>query len=92
KMGEVLKVSLELSNNALDIVNGFSDAFKSFDLNANTNRRLLSEDGFPSWVSEGQRRLIQVGGKRLKPDVVVAQDGSGKFKTLGDALKAVPPN
>lgn len=41
-------------------------------------------DGFPSWVSQGDRKLLQ--STSLTPDLVVAQDGSGKFKTIKAAL------
>jgi len=95
-MAKVLNASLELSNNALDIVNGVSSLFKGLNLSSfsvNSNRKLLSEetalvDGFPTWVSEGQRRLLQAVDP--KPDVVVAQDGSGQVKTIHEALKLVP--
>ncbi|KAG4932094.1 Pectinesterase/pectinesterase inhibitor [Glycine soja] len=91
-MARVLNTSLELSNNALDIVNGVSNLFKGLNLSSfsnNNNRKLLSEvDGFPTWVSEGQRRLLQAAD--TKADVVVAQDGSGQVKTIHEALKLVP--
>ncbi|KHN03341.1 Pectinesterase/pectinesterase inhibitor [Glycine soja] len=91
-MARVLNTSLELSNNALDIVNGVSNLFKGLNLSSfsnNNNRKLLSEvDGFPTWVSEGQRRLLQAAD--AKADVVVAQDGSGQVKTIHEALKLVP--
>nr|GLL42511.1 pectinesterase-like [Ipomoea trifida] len=56
------------------------------------SRRLLQEDGdFPSWFPAADRKLLaaQRAGK-LKPNVVVAKDGSGKFKSIKKALKAYP--
>ncbi|TKY72576.1 Pectinesterase/pectinesterase inhibitor [Spatholobus suberectus] len=96
-MAKVMNTSLELSSNALDMINMISSLFK--DLNQSTigNKRLLSEeatlmDGFPSWVNEGQRHLLQSARLgSIKPNLVVALDGTGQFKTLTDALKIVPP-
>ncbi|GLJ48084.1 hypothetical protein SUGI_1015220 [Cryptomeria japonica] len=51
---------------------------------AGKNRVLLRgrKMGFPEWVSgEKRRRLFQ-----FSPDVVVAQDGSGNFTTITEAL------
>ncbi|KAK7387927.1 hypothetical protein VNO78_22725 [Psophocarpus tetragonolobus] len=89
-MARVLNASLEMSNNAMDIVNGVSSIFKGLNLSAftATNRKLLSDDGIPSWVSEGQRRLLQAA--EPTPNVVVAQDGSGHVKTIHEALTMVP--
>eukprot|EP01018_Ginkgo_biloba_P027995 Gb_10523 [translate_table: standard] len=72
------------------------------------NRRLLSdhmdshlefmshygpiEDGFASWLSAGDRRLLQASGSSTKPNVVVAKDGSGNYKTITEAVKAAPEN
>lgn len=108
KMAKVLKKSLELSNNALDIVNGMSEVFKGFNFTEfkldnvlaeingdNKSRKLLSSsvsESDPTWINHHQRKLIRIGNKKkVKPDVVVAQDGRGKFKTLTEALKTVPP-
>uniref|UniRef100_A0ACD5YBL1 Uncharacterized protein n=1 Tax=Avena sativa TaxID=4498 RepID=A0ACD5YBL1_AVESA len=44
--------------------------------------------GFPSWVSNGDRRRLQ----EAAPDVVVAKDGSGNFTTVGEAVAAAPNN
>ncbi|XP_019149805.1 PREDICTED: probable pectinesterase/pectinesterase inhibitor 17 [Ipomoea nil] len=45
------------------------------------------KDGFPAWVSLGDRRLLQASSP-VKPDLVVAKDGSGNYKTIKDALDA----
>ncbi|KAK7303763.1 hypothetical protein RJT34_14678 [Clitoria ternatea] len=92
-MAKVLNTSLELSSNALDMVDTVAALFKSIDWNAiGGNRRLLSEeDGFPSWVGAGQRRALQAGLDGIKPNATVAKDGSGDFKTLTQALAKVPP-
>eukprot|EP01018_Ginkgo_biloba_P027746 Gb_18512 [translate_table: standard] len=51
------------------------------------------DDGFPSWLSAGDRRLLQASGRRsTRPDVVVAKDGSGNYKTITAAVKAAPEN
>ncbi|CAL9061456.1 unnamed protein product [Musa banksii] len=50
------------------------------------NRRLLS-DGFPRWVKAADRKLIQTG-VTIKPDLVVAKDGSGNYKTISEAVAA----
>jgi len=51
----------------------------------NGGRRLLS-DGFPSWMSHSDRRLLQEPAS--KADVVVAQDGSGNYKTISEGVAA----
>ncbi|KAG8087486.1 hypothetical protein GUJ93_ZPchr0010g9082 [Zizania palustris] len=52
-----------------------------------------SENDLPLWVNRQERRLLK--GKfqnKLTPNVVVAKDSSGKFKTINDALAAMPKN
>ncbi|EES11528.1 hypothetical protein BDA96_06G258700 [Sorghum bicolor] len=44
---------------------------------------------FPKWMSATQRRLLQLPSLQ-KPNKVVAQDGSGDFKTISEAIAAVP--
>ncbi|XP_010932334.1 putative pectinesterase/pectinesterase inhibitor 45 [Elaeis guineensis] len=56
--------------------------------------------GFPSWLSKEERRHLEEEGqdgqdgpratKNLKPNVTVAKDGSGDFKTISEALARMP--
>ncbi|KAK8572039.1 hypothetical protein V6N13_047662 [Hibiscus sabdariffa] len=55
-----------------------------------STRKLLAKDGFPSWVSFKQRMLLQQKASQMKPNVVVAKDGSGKYTSINQALKEVP--
>lgn len=48
------------------------------------------KDGFPSWVSPKDRKLLQAAVNETKFDLVVAKDGSGKFTTIGEAVAAAP--
>lgn len=57
--------------------------------NIHHNRHLLS-DGFPAWLSTGDRKLLQSSSvATAKADIVVAQDGSGNYKTISEALAAI---
>ncbi|GMJ12731.1 HIGHLY METHYL ESTERIFIED SEEDS, Pectin Methylesterase6 [Hibiscus trionum] len=44
-------------------------------------------DGFPGWLSSADRKLLQTTGAP-KADIVVAQDGSGNFTTITEAVAA----
>ncbi|GAV73986.1 Pectinesterase domain-containing protein/PMEI domain-containing protein [Cephalotus follicularis] len=51
-------------------------------------RRLKNNDQFPSWVTHGDRKMLQVNG--VSADAVVAQDGTGNFTNVMDAVLAAP--
>ncbi|XP_024931992.2 putative pectinesterase/pectinesterase inhibitor 45 [Ziziphus jujuba] len=57
-----------------------------------TTRHLLDTDGFPTWMSHEDRRMLKASDVKLTPNVTVAKDGSGKFKTINAALAAMPAN
>ncbi|KAJ4727906.1 Pectinesterase [Melia azedarach] len=82
----------ELSGNALSIINDLSRILKSFDVNIEptNNRRVLKvdNDGYPSWFSAADRKLLAQSA--WEPNAVVAQDGSGQYATIQEALDAYP--
>ncbi|KAI3693272.1 hypothetical protein L6452_33105 [Arctium lappa] len=45
-------------------------------------------NGFPSWVKPGDRKLLQSSNPGSQANIVVAQDGSGNYKTVGEAVAA----
>ncbi|KAL1566823.1 pectinesterase [Salvia divinorum] len=49
-------------------------------------RRLLQAGDFPAWVSATDRKLLQ--SSPVKANAVVAKDGSGNFKSVGEAINA----
>ncbi|CAI0467244.1 unnamed protein product [Linum tenue] len=91
KMREILKLSGELTSNGLAMVEGFRKILKSLDLSTINNNRRVDLD-FPSWVTPTQRRLLVGTPDTLKPDIVVAQDGSGQFKTVAQAVQSIQKN
>ncbi|KAJ6699075.1 PECTINESTERASE [Salix purpurea] len=44
--------------------------------------------GFPKWVSAKDRKLLQAS--TVKANAVVAQDGTGNYKTISEAMNAAP--
>ncbi|XP_065859347.1 pectinesterase 2 [Euphorbia lathyris] len=50
-----------------------------------------NKDGFPTWVKPGDRKLLQAGASPASSaNVVVAQDGSGNYKTISEAVLGAP--
>lgn len=48
---------------------------------------------FPLWVTVKDRRLLQLSSARnIDANAVVAKDGSGKYKTVKEAVAAAPDN
>ncbi|WOH09017.1 hypothetical protein DCAR_0728469 [Daucus carota subsp. sativus] len=94
-MKKALQDSEELTSNALAIVSQLSSILSSIQ---KPKRRLLSdskqphEDNSATWMNAEERRMLRVDPPKQKPDVTVAKDGSGDFKTINDALNKVPQN
>ncbi|CAJ1969601.1 unnamed protein product [Sphenostylis stenocarpa] len=82
---------------ALDVVSSFAEILSDFNLDLTTkttSRRLLDveQDGYPSWMSKPDRKLLGDAkkGDAIQPNVVVAKDGSGDYKTVLDAVNSYP--
>lgn len=52
-------------------------------------RKLLSDNYFPSWVSLSERKLLESSIREIEAHAVVAKDGSGTHKTIGEAIGLV---
>lgn len=91
KLAQTLKNSTEFTSNSLAIVSAIFKISHSFKM-----RRLLSysrgDHELPHWLSSNDRKLLQSNNytSTVKANIVVAKDGSGKYKTINDALAAVP--
>ena len=90
-MKKALKTAIELTHNGLAIISEMSSFVGQMGIPELNSRRLLSQD-IPSWVDQRGRWLLQAaeGYSDAKADIVVAQDGSGQYTTINDAMKYVP--
>ncbi|KAF7840659.1 pectinesterase-like [Senna tora] len=61
-----------------------------YDFNESIEESL--NGGFPSWVTSKDRRLLEGNSANINANVVVAKDGSGKFRTVKEAVASAPDN
>ncbi|KAL6190939.1 hypothetical protein ACLB2K_037333 [Fragaria x ananassa] len=97
KMKNFLKTSQELTKNALAMTTEIGNLFGTSSLKS--QRRLLADTPvdpkmapriIPSWIEGRKLDIATANPISLKPDVIVAKDGSGKYKTVNEALKDIP--
>ncbi|KAF6174711.1 hypothetical protein GIB67_008766 [Kingdonia uniflora] len=79
-------IELGVSDNLLPLM---SNNVSKLICNTLSNNKLSPskqkfKDGYPTWVSLGDRKLLQTAS--LAGDLVVAADGSGNFKTIKEAI------
>ncbi|XAR72213.1 Pectinesterase [Bertholletia excelsa] len=80
-MGEFSK----FLRNSLAINKAAAATMVKFSKQTRGRRQLLS-GGFPAWMSDRERKLLESPG--VTADIVVAQDGSGNFETISEAVAA----
>ncbi|GLJ09578.1 hypothetical protein SUGI_0112210 [Cryptomeria japonica] len=97
---ELFNIS-NLVSNSLAMVCNITDkanqVLGNWDSLPNGRRRLLSDDflssdddGFPSWMSAADRRLLQSPSQSIQVNAIVAKDGSGRYTTIAAAVAAAP--
>lgn len=59
-------------------------------LNTNNDNLNNVNDGFPGWLSSKDRKLLQAPIPSIYADMIVAQDGTGDYLNVTDALNNVP--
>ncbi|KAL0414991.1 UNVERIFIED_CONTAM: Pectinesterase/pectinesterase inhibitor U1 [Sesamum latifolium] len=88
--GQVLRVE-KLCSNSLAMLTNMTDTDMENERKLNGGRKLVAAEdgsGWPEWLSAGDRRLLQ--SSSVRPDVVVAADGSGNYRTVAAAVAAAP--
>lgn len=88
--GQVLRVE-KLCSNALAMLTNMTDTDIENERKLSGGRKLVAAEGgsgWPQWLSAGDRRLLQ--SSSVTPDVVVAADGSGNYRTVSAAVAAAP--
>lgn len=88
KMREALELGMQMTTNSLALVTEIASAFANMnnDTPPMNGRSLFSS---PNWLDPVKRELIEANHE-IEADLVVAQDGSGKYKTINEALKDIP--
>jgi len=97
-MEKFLKVSKELTSNSLAMISELSSFLSTFQVPGPSRHLLTQEsssptmdnDGFPTWMTPEDRRMLKGKADKPKPNVIVAKDGSGDYKTISGALAAMP--
>ncbi|KAI3473601.1 hypothetical protein Pfo_031383 [Paulownia fortunei] len=92
---ENLDDSTKLVSNSLSIISKIDNHLGSQDQPSIVGRvgsSKLTSDWPPSWLSSKDRKLLYDSKQMVMPNVVVAADGSGNYKTINEAIEVVPKN
>ncbi|XP_028803335.1 putative pectinesterase/pectinesterase inhibitor 24 [Neltuma alba] len=91
RISSYLKNSTEFTSNSLAIITWIQQATSTLNLRRRRLLTLPNNNEAPAWLHQKDRKLL-ASDKDLKKraDIVVAKDGSGKYRTISEALKHVP--
>ncbi|KAL4331892.1 hypothetical protein GQ457_07G045480 [Hibiscus cannabinus] len=80
----------QMCSNALAMITNLTDTDMASQGQPSSGRQLKEQDEteWPEWLSAGDRRLLQA--TTVTPNVTVAADGSGDFRTVSEAVAAAP--
>ncbi|XP_050374693.1 pectinesterase-like [Argentina anserina] len=82
--------SLNFKSNARRLLASSPPSNNNNNNKNNQQKQPGTKTDHPSWLTGRKLDLLKATPETLKPNVTVAQDGSGKFKTINEALKLVP--
>lgn len=104
KMRQALNTSMQMTSNSLAMVAEIATYLETMGIGGSQGRRRLLSEGsldvlghdndmlVPEWMDFETRRLLASSPQQLKPNLIVAKDGSGKYRTINEALKDIPKN
>lgn len=80
----------KMCSNALAMIKNLTDADMANEVETSGRHldEVENEKGWPEWLSAGDRRLLQE--TTVTPDVTVAADGTGNYRTVSEAVAAAP--
>ncbi|KAG6479514.1 hypothetical protein ZIOFF_062980 [Zingiber officinale] len=99
KILAAMTTAKQLTCNALAIVGRLSSFLSLIKIGGGSSSRrllakdrLIEEDGAPNWLRDGDVKQFLLGGavKQLTPNIIVAKDDSGDFKTISEVLAKIP--
>ncbi|KAL8100387.1 pectinesterase/pectinesterase inhibitor-like [Apium graveolens] len=94
KMKALLRLSRELTINGFNMIDQLSRELADLQVTGTKpTRKLLQFLGpgqFPAWVKGNNKELLKGDKAKHMANVIVAQDGSGKVKTIDEAIKMIP--
>lgn len=84
-------VAESLKESLFNISSHVSDSLAKLEnIPGNIPGKLEEDVGFPMWVSGSDRNLLQDPVDETKVNLVVAQNGTGNYTTIGEAVSAAP--
>ncbi|PON49412.1 Pectinesterase inhibitor domain containing protein [Parasponia andersonii] len=99
-MEKLFKASKEFTSNSLALISEVASFLTAFQATGTARHLLAKEpnsspvsldsDGFPNWIAHEDRRMLKGKSDKPTPNVTVAKDGTGDFKTISGALAAIP--
>lgn len=96
QMKSLLRVSKELTISGFDMIDKLNSVLQGLQIQGTNPRKLLQvplpPEQIPAWVKPAWKNVLNGGAAKSKAHAVVAANGSGKFKTINDAVKTIPAN
>lgn len=87
---DLLSPTTQMMSNCLGVINYMETKTQQEILNdREISITKIPKNGFPVWMTPGERNLMQKT-PNMMPNIIVANDGSGDYETIGEALEMAP--